>query len=361
MRLFLSAGEPSADRHAATLYPCLRNAFPEAEIESCGGPALRAAGAPVVHDYGRLQRVGLGGALAGIPSHVSLFRLLRRQFREGRYDLVILLDYPGFHLRVAGAARKAGVPVLYYIAPQLWAWGGWRAARLRRTVDRLAVVLPFEEQYFRSLGIAAEFVGHPIRDAAPRVTRQAARAGLGIDDDTSVLALFPGTRPAERARHEELFASAARYVSRAVPGVRVLLADRWGGPGSAQAHSSESVLAAADVVLCKAGTTTLEAALAGVPAIAAYLAHPVTYAVARRVVKVPWMSLANLVAGREVTPELIQGSATPERLADAIIPLLDRTGPAARSQREGLSEVRERLGGPGASQRVAALARELVA
>ena len=323
---------------------------------------MAAAGASILWPMERYTVMGLTEILAKIPAHARLLGEMRAHFRSGRYDLVVLVDYPGFHLRVAEAARAAGVPVLYYIAPQLWAWRPERAARFRKAVDRFAVIFPFEEPLFRSLGLAAEFVGHPLVDRPPPPSRIEARRALGLPEGGSVLGLFPGSRNQELARHWTAFREAGRRLLDGGSAAHAVVAQVPGGryedPGPvtlAGAADTETILAAADAVLAKSGTTTLEAALADTPMAVAYRVHRLTGWIARRVMRVPWIALPNLIANRSVVEELVQGDVNPERLAAAVAPLLDPTNPVTLAQREGLAEVRRLLGGRGAAERVGAL------
>lgn len=366
-RILLSAGDPSGDRHAAALVPALRRQWPDAMIEGHGGARLAAAGVSLVSAEGARDAMGLVEAAGQLPAHLRLFSTLRRRLRADAYDLVVVLDYPGFHLRLAAAARRIGVPVLYYIAPQLWAWGDWRAGRLRRAVDRLAVILPFEERFFAQRGIRTSFVGHPLAECPVPPSRSAARAKLGLAADAPALALLPGSRRDEIARHWVPFRDAAIALKRRVPDLAVVVAAADGAtyPGAdgfvLRHDDAATVCAAADAGLCKSGTATLEAARARMPMVIAYRMHPWTFALARRLVRVPWIGLVNLVAGRLVAPELLQEAATAERLAEAVLPLLERDGAPARAQRDAFPELCARLGPPGAADRVAALAAELVA
>ncbi|HEU5217308.1 MAG TPA: lipid-A-disaccharide synthase [Gemmatimonadales bacterium] len=365
-RVFLSAGEPSGDLHGGAVVRALRDRLPGISIDALGGPCVRAAGATVRHPMERYTVLGFVEVLGKIPAHVRLLRQLEREFRAGAYDLALLIDYPGFNVRVAEAAHRHGVKVLYYIAPQLWAWRPGRARKLARAVDRLAAVLPFEPAFFARHGINAEYVGHPLLDRPALPTRNEARQRLGIGAAERVLGLFPGSRPQETARLWAPFRDAARRLRALGACERVLVAGTADGgyPGSEgfQLHrgASEDVFAAADVALAKSGTTTLEAAVADLPMVVAYRVHPLTSWLARRLITVPWISLVNLVADAPVVPELTQGSVTPERLVEAATPLLDPAHPKTLGQREGLRLVRERLGGGGAAGRVAALAAELL-
>ncbi len=364
-RIYVSAGEPSGDAHGATVVTALRSRLPEASFEAFGGPLLEAAGANVLDRMERYSVVGFVEAVRKVPAHFRLLGRVRRAFQAERYDLVILVDYPGYHLRAAAAAAAAGVPVLYYIAPQMWAWGAGRVRRLA-SVRRLAVILPFEEAFFRERGVPATFVGHPLRDRPPPPSRDEARRMLGLDPHRPTLGLFPGSRSQEVSRLWGTFRDAAASVVAAHPEVQVVAAGtpegRYPSPGGIRVHAGDPLLAfaAADAGLCKSGTTTLEAALADVPMVIAYRLHSLSFAIAWRLLRVPWVGLVNLIAGYEVAPEFLQRAATSATLAAAVLPLLDSGSEAARRQREGLALVRERLGPPGAAARVAALAAELV-
>jgi lipid-A-disaccharide synthase len=364
--VYLSAGEPSGDRLGARVAAAIRTLAPDAEIEGMGGPRMSAAGVRILQDAGALAANGLVESAHRLPAHLRLLRDVGRRFRRRRHSLAILVDYAGFHLAAARVARAAGLPVLHYVAPQLWAWGGWRAARLRARVDRLAVILPFEETFFRARGIDARFVGHPLLDEPPPVRSQA-RSALGIDAHARVLALFPGSRSAEVRRLWPVFREAGRVAGQGIPDLTVAVAAMPGfdypgfPPEMVRCESAALLAAAADAALCKAGTASLEAALAGLPHVVAYRTHPVTWAAARRLVEVPWVSLVNLVAESGLVPELLQGAATPARLARALGPLLADDPAAGERQRQGFREVRARLGTPGAALRVARMALELVA
>ena len=365
-RIFVSAGEPSGDLHGAGVVRALRERYPDAVIEALGGAQMERAGATLRYRMEGLAAFGLVEVLTKIRAHYRLLRALQNDFRVGRYDLVILVDYPGFHVRVAEAAHRTGTKVLYYIAPQLWAWRPGRARRFAAAVDRLAVVLPFEQMFFGGLGLRSEYVGHPLVDRGPWPTRAAARAQLGIPTGSRVLGIFPGSRAQEIRRLWEPFRDAALLLLREGSCDRVIVAGIPGGtypdPGPIEVLQGDAVplFAAANAALAKSGTTTLEAALADTPMVVAYKVHPLTYAMFQRVRTVRWISLVNLVAEREVVPEMLQERATASELADAVRPLLNPADPRTHAQREGLALVRERLGAAGATTRVVALASELL-
>jgi len=365
-RIFVSAGEPSGDLHGAGVVQALRARYPDATIEALGGPRMSAAGAIIRYSMEGLAAFGLVEVVTKLAAHVRLLRSLRADFRAGRYDLVILIDYPGFHVRVAEAARRAGTKVLYYIAPQLWAWRPGRARRFASAVDRLAVVLPFEQHFFGRLGLRSDYVGHPLVDRGTWPTRAEARARLGIPSGSRVLGLFPGSRHQEIGRLWRPFRDAALQLLAEGHCDRVVVAGTATGdypdPGPLQVERGDPipVFSAADAALAKSGTTTLEAALADVPMVVAYKAHPLTWHMFQRLRTVEWVSLVNLVAEREVVPEMLQDRAQAGALAEALRPLFDPRDPRTVAQREGLALVRQRLGAPGATTRVVALADELL-
>jgi lipid-A-disaccharide synthase len=365
-RIFVSAGEPSGDLHGAGVIQALRVRHPDALIEALGGPRMAAAGASIRYPMEGLAAFGLVEVVTKLGAHLRLLRALRADFRAHRYDLVILIDYPGFHVRVAEAAREAGTKVLYYIAPQLWAWRPGRARRFASAVDRLAVVLPFEQHFFGGLGLRSDYVGHPLVDQAAWPTREAARSHLSLPADSRVLGIFPGSRQQEVRRLWRPFRDAAQQLLDEGRCDRVIVAGTPSGeypdPGSLTIVRGDPVpvFAAADAALAKSGTTTLEAALADVPMVVAYKVHPLTWLMFQRLRTVRWVSLVNLVAEREVVPEMLQERAEAGPLADALRPLLDPFDPATIAQREGLAQVRQRLGAPGATTRVVALADELL-
>jgi lipid-A-disaccharide synthase len=365
--VFVSAGEPSGDQHAAALIAALRRAVPGVSVEGVGGPHLAAAGARLLARIEDLTVIGFVEVARKLPAHWRLLRRIQRRLRDGDVRLVVLVDYPGFHLRVAAAAHRAGVPVLYYIAPQLWAWGERRVHQMARTVSRLAVILPFEERFFSERGVATTFVGHPLMDRSPLAPPEQLKREMGLDPSRPVLGLFPGSRHQEVVRLWPAFREAAELVRRDRPDLQVVVAATQGaaypqaGDIRVVAGRPRECFTVADAALCKSGTSTLEAAVAGTPLVVAYRMHPLSYLLARRLVRVPWIGMVNLVAGRQVAPELIQGAVTPAALARAVLPLLDRASPERQAQVEGLREVCKRLGDPGAADRAAALARALLA
>lgn len=368
------AGEPSGDLHASGVASAIRARTEGGTAEAyklvgIGGDRMRDAGVELLEHTERLAVMGFVEVLEHVPRHWALLRQLRERLRSGRVAALVLVDYPGFNMKVAAEAREAGVPVIYYVTPQVWAWHWSRVHKLARTVTRAAVILPFEEKLLRDAGVDATFVGHPLLDrAAGMQSRAAARASLGIASDARLLALFPGSREQEIGRHLDLFVATARELQQRVPGLEVVVSgaphvriDPSRCPYRVIQGQSFGVFRAADAAMCKSGTTTLEAAVAGCPFVLAYRTSAITYAAARALVRIPHIGLVNVVAGRQVAPEFVQDDARPVAVADALERLLDPASAQAIRMREELAEVRAKLGNPGAAERVADMVLEQAA
>jgi lipid-A-disaccharide synthase len=357
-------GEASGDLHGAGVARALIDARAPFRLTGVGGDGMRAAGVELLAHTESLAVMGLIEPLKLVPRFYRLFRELRARIDGGRVALVILIDYAGFNMKVAAAAAKAGVPVLYYVTPQVWASRAGRLARLSRTITRAAVILPFEEKLLRDHGIDATFVGHPLLDRALALPdRVVARRAIGIGPDEKLLVLFPGSRAQEIARHLDPFVATALEIQRRDPLVKVVVgaaphvsipAKRC--PFPLVPSASLALLRAADAAMCKSGTTTLEAAIALCPLVVAYRTSAIEYELARRIVTIPFIGLVNIVAGREVAREFVQDALQPVAVADALEPLLDRNDPRRAEMVEQLRAVRDRLGEAGAAKRVAAMA-----
>jgi lipid-A-disaccharide synthase len=372
-RIFLSAGEPSGDLHGARLAEALRRRWPDAELYGLGGDRMAAAGVELLAHVDQLAVMGFVEVLRHLPYFVRLMRDVKRELRRRRPDLVIPIDYPGFNLRLARHTRHEQIPVLYYIAPQVWAWHRSRMKQLAENTSRLAVILPFEEALFRDAGANAHFVGHPLADLpAPQDTAAQFAAQTGIDVHKPVLALFPGSRAQEVRRQLDTFVAAADAVRAQMSEVQPVIAASSAVPEATYAAAPYprtfdgwALLHHARAALVKSGTSTLQAALAGTPLVVTYRVHPATFQLAQRLVRVPHVGLVNLVAGERVAPELLQDDATPARLAAALLPLLDEESDERRRALEGLARVRAALASPDPERtvgdRVADLAAELIA
>ncbi len=363
------AGEVSGDQHAAVVARELVASRAPYRLVGVGGDAMAAAGVGLIANTASMAVMGFIEPIRHLPRFLRLRRELRRRIDSGTVALVVLVDSAGFNMRIAAMAAKARVPVLYFITPQVWASRAGRLAALARTVTRAAVILPFEERLLRDHGVNATFVGHPLLDAARGMPdRQSARRALGVGNEERLLVLFPGSRAQEIARLLDPFVATARELQRRDPALRVVVssAPHAAIPAARCPYplvhaSSFALFRAADAALCKSGTTTLEAAIARCPLVVAYRTSALEYAVAKRLVTIPFIGLVNIVAGREVAREFVQDALDPAAVADALEPLLDAHSVQRRVQVERLSEVRDMLGQPGAAARVAAMALELAA
>jgi lipid-A-disaccharide synthase len=369
--ILLSAGEASGDLHGATLCRALRELHPGVRLIGMGGSRMAAAGMEVVADVSGHAVVGTSEALGRIPRLYRAYRLLKARLIEERPRALVVIDFPEFNLRLARIARRAGVPVVYFIPPQLWAWRRGRIRQMARRVSRVLAVLPFEERFYRDAGVPVDFVGHPLLDVLPLdLDRAEARRRLDVDPGESVIGLLPGSRreEVERLLPPMLVAAnrlsaagvARRFalglaptVDAAAVGRLVKAAVDEGGPRvDVFERRTYEVMAAADVVLISSGTATLEAALLGAPMVVCYRVSRVTEAVVRLLVKVRWCSLPNLIANRGVVPEVLQDELTGQRLAAEALRLIEDPA-AAGAQRAAFERVRAQLGAPGVGRRAA--------
>jgi lipid-A-disaccharide synthase len=373
--IFLSAGDASGELHTAALVDSLREIVPDARFLGLGGAEMEKAGVELVVHQREIAIGGLVEVLRDAGTVVSAWRRLGRALRESRPDLVVLVDSPDFNMPFSLRARRLGIPILYYVSPQVWAWRRYRIQKIARRVDRMAVIFPFEVDVYAGTGLPVEFVGHPLVErfaARPAPDRAALRQELGHGGDEPLVALLPGSRRNEVRDSLPLQIHAARALRSRVPESRFALAI---APSIRRADVEEAlaaipeaaelaltlhedrtydVIAAADAALTKPGTVTVEIALLGTPMVVAARANPLTAAIGRRVVKVPSFTMVNLIAGAPVVPEFLQEAAQPERIAGALATLL--TSGCGAAQRERLAEVGERLGGGGASRRAAQIA-----
>lgn len=358
--ILVSAGEPSGDALGAPLIAALRHRIPGITIEGCGGPRMQAEGATLVRHIDQLSAMGFVESIGAVPRHYRLFRELLARARGAPYAAAVLIDYPGFHLRLGRALRQRGIPVIQFVAPQLWAWRPGRIDLLRQAANVVASILPFEEQWFRARGVVAQFVGHPVLER-PRPRPSEAAAELQVVAGQRVLSIFPGIRRGELARHWPLFRAVAVRLLNEGRCDRVLVAAVTGkaypdaGPLELVMDRPAEVMAVGTAALVKSGTTTLDAAMAQVPHVVAYNVRWSTYRIARAMMTVDRISLVNLVAEREVVPEFWHLPVTEEQLVRSLAPLLDQESAAAKAQRLGLTRVIEALGTPGAAERVAAM------
>ena len=367
----LVAGEASGDLHGATLARALRAAAPAARLYGMGGRRMAAEGVELLVDVTAAATMGGTEAVGGVPGLYRAYRRLRAVVTgPDRPDALVVIDFPEFNLRLARAARRAGVAVAYFVPPQVWAWRPWRVRLIRRVVSLVLAVFPFETALYRRAGVPVAFVGHPVLDAlAEAPSRAEARKELGVDGDAPVVGLLPGSRRHEVAGVLPVMRAAAGRIVGAHPDARFLVAraptvdaaelgDEGGPPLRIVAGRTYTVMRAADLLLVTSGTATLEAALLGTPMVVCYRLSRLSELLFKPLVRVPWISLANIALGRAVVPELYQRALTGEALGRAALHLLD--SPAARAgQREAFGELAGQLGAPGVGARAAGHVLEL--
>ncbi|HKZ06181.1 MAG TPA: lipid-A-disaccharide synthase, partial [Methylomirabilota bacterium] len=335
--IMLSAGESSGDLHGGTLCRALRALAPDVGLVGMGGPRMAAAGMEIVADPTSHAVVGTSEAVGRLPALYRAYRTLVRRLREAPPRALVVIDFPEFNMRLARQARRAGVPVVFFIPPQVWAWRRGRVRLIARLASRVLAVFPFETALYQSAGVAVEFVGHPLLDVLPiSLDRGAARVSLGVAPDETLVGLLPGSRREEITRLLPAMLDAARRlaapaaggaprfllglapsVDRAVVEALVAAAGRAAGAPAVEIVTQRTyeLMAAADTILITSGTATLEAALLGAPMVVCYRVSRVTELLSRLLIRIPWISLPNIIAGRRVVPELLQDAASGERLA----------------------------------------------
>ncbi len=365
----VSCGEPSGDLYAGALISSLRTRDPEIEVCGFGGARMAEAGARLIGDFRGFSVTGLVEALSVLPRSWKMLRAIRSAARVRRPDVFVAIDFPDFNFRLLPFMRGQGVPIIYYVSPQVWAWRPRRLHTIRRYVDRMLVIFPFEAAFYEKAHIPVEFVGHPLVDLA-RATqaRETFLEARRLSPSGHTLALLPGSRPNEVRQILPVLVEAVRLMAAKVADLQCLVArapaldaslfspvDRLRASGvraDILESATDNVLAAADAVVTASGTATIQAALHECPTVVVYRLAPVTYALGKRVVRVQTYGMVNLVAGRRIVPELIQEEFTPQAVAsEATALLLDRV--RADAMRRDLRMVRARLGEPGASDRAA--------
>lgn len=366
--ILISAGEASGDLHGASLARALSDRVPGIRLFGLGGPQMAAAGVQCLAHASDVAVVGLTEIGRHLGAILRALRRIRQAIERERPAALVLIDFPEFNFRLGRAASRLGIPVVYYVAPQVWAWRRYRAREMARWLTKLLAVFPFEVPFYERFGVPVQLIGHPILDSLPcNLTREQARRALEIGPDEALVGLLPGSRHAEVQRMLPVMLNAAKIISRQRPAVSFRLAlapsvefeqvrhllTESPHPCPVEKGATYQVMAAADLLLVASGTATLEGACFGTPMVILYRVSPVTYLVGRLLIHgVDHIGLPNLLAGQAVVPELIQANATPERTALEALALLER--PAAwRAQHEALLAVKEALGSPGATTRAA--------
>lgn len=369
-RLMIVAGEASGDLHGGALAEALRKRDPSLQVVGFGGNAMRRAGVEVLFDISRLGVVGIFEVLLHLKSVWEAYRLAVQTLRKG-VDLLVLIDYPDFNLRLAKAAKRLGIPVVYYISPQVWAWRSGRIKTIAERIDMMLVIFPFEKEIYTEAGIPCEFVGHPLVDEVASVrlkhpSKSAYLEGIGFSPSGTTVGILPGSRRQEVAFLLPEMLKAMVLLSKEIPNLQVLipvapsLSKEWvAGLAASDAVSIrcvegefQEVLRASDVIVVASGSATLQVALAQTPMVIVYKVSPLTFWIARRLVHLKTIGLVNIVAGTRIVPELLQEEVSAERIQGEVGRLLKDEG-ARERMRQALKGVGDRLGAAGASSRAA--------
>jgi lipid-A-disaccharide synthase len=370
-KILVSAGEASGDLYASLVVEELRRRWPDAEFFGCTGPRLRAAGVETIVDAADLAVVGLLEVVRDIPRIYGEYQKLLRVAAQRKPDVALVTDSPDFHLRVARRLHRSGVPVVYLVAPQAWAWRGWRVKAMRRDLRRLLCIFPFEEQFFRNHGVPATYIGHPLAGRVrPSLTREEFFRKHRLAVERPLVAVLPGSRRGEAARHLPALLDAVdrlyreRSVNFVLPASAIAGAEFFReriGSSPIRVIEGESwdAMGYADVALPASGTVTVEAALLGTPMVTYYKVTAPSWVMGKLLVRTPFYSMVNLIAGRKVVPELMQGAMTGEALAREASRLL--TDAAARAEmKKGLEEVACKLAGRDPAPLAASIVQEVL-
>lgn len=372
-RVLIIAGEASGDLYGGNLVKAIRTVDPSISFLGVGGPSMEEAGVVLLRHAEEMAVVGLPG-VKRLLTILEAFKEVSASLTNWRPDLIILIDYPEFNLMVAGKAKRLEIPVMYYVSPQIWAWRSGRINTIRSRVDRMVVILPFEEKLYQEAGVDVSFVGHPLLDLM-EVENNGEPLNLGSDENGSrrLIGLLPGSRNSEISRLLPVMLDTARILVDMIPGVQFLVPlaptiskeqvypylNGRDLPLTLVTDSTHEVIQACEMIIAASGTVTLEAAILGTPLVVVYKVNPLTYWLGKRLVHVNHVALANIIAGETVAPELIQHDVTPERIVQESLNILSDY---KRQEwiKKRLQDVHKELGTPGASDKAAAIALELM-
>ena len=373
-KIMIVAGEQSGDLHGSNLVRAMHRIDPDLRFYGIGGRKMREAGVELIADAADMAVVGLTEVVGKLGMILGVMRRMKWALKKLKPALLILIDYPDFNLLLGKAAKKNGVRVFYYISPQIWAWRKGRIHKIREVVDKMAVILPFEEQVYRQVSMDVSFVGHPLLDVVKtKYARQEALRKFDLQDGITTVGLLPGSRKGEVSKLLPVMLKAAGILMQSRPPVQFVLPladalDRGfveemirqeAVPVRVVPNEIYDVIGVSDIVVVASGTATLETALLGTPMVIIYKVSPLSYYVGTKVINVTHIGLANLIAGKTIVPELIQDDANPDRIAAEVIGIL---ADESRMQRikEELNQIREKLGSPGASEKAARLACDML-
>jgi len=367
-RVMIIAGEASGDLHGSNLVRAMRKRDTALFFFGIGGPALKNEGVNILVDASDLAVVGITEVFNKITSILKGMSIAKKALKKLRPDLLILIDLPDFNLRLAPTAKKLGIPVLYYICPQVWAWRSGRIKKMRKLADHLAVILPFEEDFYKAYDMPVTFVGHPLLDNHLFIQDDTLEMPA---DDTLVIGFLPGSRDREISRHLPVMLDAALILLKKLDSVKFIISlapgiereymekiiENHGGDADFEivTGGAKHMFKRSELVVAVSGTVTLETAIFGMPTVIIYKVSPISYWLGRAMIRVEHIGLANLIAGKKIVPELLQEKASPIKIADTVFELLSDASGLEEMRRE-LLNVKDILGGPGASERVADIA-----
>ena len=366
--VMIIAGEASGDLHGTRLVSAMRKRNKTLYFCGIGGQALKDAGVKILVDASELAVVGITEAFSKMPNLLKGMAVAKKTLKTLHPDLLILIDFPDFNLSVASTAKKLGIPVLYYISPQIWAWRPGRVRKIGKLVDHMAVILPFEEEFYRKHEIPVTFVGHPLLDANLPTQDTVLEKPV---EDIPVIGLLPGSRDREITRHLPVMLDAAQILLRKIKNVKFIISlapdverkyveeiikkHKAAADFELVADRMDKILKRSSFVVAASGTVTLESAIFGTPMVIIYKVSPVSYWLGRSMIRVKYIGLANLIAGKEIVPELLQDEASPGRIAETVYKMLS-DAPGLERLRLELLSIRDAMGGSGASERVADIA-----
>jgi len=371
-RILMVAGESSGDLHGSHLAAALWKLDPSLEIMGIGGERMRRAGVKILYGIEDLGVVGVFEVFFHLKIIAKVYWALKRLLQNKEADLLILIDYPDFNLRLARVAKRSKIKTIYYISPQVWAWRKGRINTIKQLVDQMMVILPFEKKLYEEAGVPCSFVGHPLLDEIPdEFNRKAFYVRHGLDPHQPILGVLPGSRRSEISAHMPVLLESLPRIQKKVPNLQIILAGApslteddfkpWNLSEFQNLHwvfgETTEVLKASDAVITASGTATLQAAICGTPMVIIYRVSPWTYCLGRMLVKVNFIGMVNVIAGKKVVPEFIQNEVTPVRITETICPILLESDLRDRI-RKSLNAVREALGTPGASVRAAEIVKQ---
>ena len=374
-KVMICAGEASGDLHGASVAVSLKEIMPDIALLGMGGSQMRAAGVNIVYDIADIGVMGFVEVIWNLQKFLRLRKFLSGVMDAERPDVLVLIDYGGFHMALASVAKKKNIPVVYYICPKAWIWGKWRAKAIAGWVRKIAAIFPFEAQIYREAGASVEFVGHPLVDIVhAKMTREEAFRHFGADPLRPILLLLPGSRFQEVESLIELMLAAAREVRTALPDCQFFLpvaptiprqqlasaVESAGVPVTLTNNNTYDLMQIADCAIAASGTVTLEAAIMQLPSVIVYKVKPTTYWLVRCLANVSHVGLPNIVIGRRILPELIQDMATSANVSQAALQLMNDSAVRAQALAD-LKEVRMILGEPGAVLRVADIVLDVAA